>query len=68
MELINWAWFLLIEKAEYAARYKDSEIVFSSKAFESAGIDTRHCDEERNRAIAEIKDFKEKALFNYVLS
>jgi hypothetical protein len=51
-----------IEKAEYAARYKDSEIEFSSKEFKSAGIDTTDCETERNRAMKEIKEYKEAEL------
>merc|ERR1719410_2073920 len=51
-----------IEKAEYAARYKDSEIEFSSKEFESAGIDTTDCETERVRAMKEIKEYKEAEL------
>merc|ERR1712176_1020889 len=51
-----------IEKAEYAARYKDSEIEFSSKEFESAGIDTTDCETKRNRAMKKIKEYKEAEL------
>merc|ERR1712176_1225607 len=54
--------WVFIEKAEYAARYIDSEIEFSSKEFESAGIDTTDCETERNRAMKEIKEYKEAEL------
>merc|ERR1712126_12817 len=51
-----------IEKAEYAARYKDSEIEIKSKQFKSAGIDTTLCEKNRAAKIKEIKEYKAKAL------
>jgi len=51
-----------IEMAEYAARYKDSEIEIKSKEFKSAGIDTTLCEKNRKAEIQKIKEIKEKAL------
>merc|ERR1719461_2715046 len=51
-----------IEKAEYAARYNDSEDEFKSNEFKSAGIDTTLCDEKRAADMKYIKEKKEKAL------
>merc|ERR1712176_448121 len=41
---------------------RKSEIEFSSKEFESAGIDTTDCETERVRAMKEIKEYKEAEL------
>ena len=50
------------DKEAYIARYEDSEIELSTEAFESVGIDTTQCEEERNRALAEVERNKRNAL------
>merc|ERR1719245_1255394 len=51
-----------VERAAYDKRYKDSSLKINTKAFESVGIDTKHCDRARDEADAEIKRKKDEAL------
>lgn len=51
-----------VEKAAYDKRYDDSSPKINTIAFEAAGIDTKHCDQARDKDEAEIKRYKDEAL------
>merc|ERR1711990_1080815 len=50
------------DKEAYIARSKESQNTLSQEAFESAGIDTTQCEEEKKIRLADIKEEKRKRL------
>ena len=50
------------ELQAYFKRYNESEIQLNTEAFDAAGIDTKHCEEARDKRDGEIKHYKAQML------